>query len=243
MGAALDALLRLQDIELQLADIRRQLARRTRVVADQARKVQAMRESLEQEREQLRRSQVQVDELDLDLKARGSHIAKLREQLNSVKTNKEYAAVLSQLNTEKADSTRVESKALEMMSGIEAQRRSLADREKAIEAEVARLNDLQAQADQAQKLFAERLAGLQKRRAEAAAAVEPAQLALFERLAERHDGEAIATVERIHPRRDEFLCGGCNMGLTAEVANALLTRNDVITCKNCGRILNMVRGN
>ncbi|TWT43854.1 putative zinc ribbon domain protein [Phycisphaerae bacterium RAS1] len=242
MGAALDALLRLQDLELQIADIRRQLARRTRIVAEQARKVETLRSSVEHEREQLRRSQVQVDELDLDLKSRSTHIAKLREQLNSVKTNKEYAAVLSQLNTEKADSTRVETRALEMMSGIETQRRSMADREKAIEAEVARLSDLQAQADQAQKLFAERLAGLQTRRVEAAAQVEPAQLVIFERLAERHDGEAIAAVERIHPRRDEFICGGCNMGLTTEVANALLTRNDVITCKNCGRILNMIRG-
>jgi predicted nucleic acid-binding Zn-ribbon protein len=41
----------------------------------------------------------------------------------------------------------------------------------------------------------------------------------------------------MHPKRDEYLCSGCNMKVTLEVINALQTRDELQTCKVCGRIL------
>ena len=42
--------------------------------------------------------------------------------------------------------------------------------------------------------------------------------------------------DRVNPLWSR-ICDGCNMSLAAERANALLTRDDVITCDSCGRIL------
>lgn len=243
MGPKLQALLELQDIELQIVDIKRQLARRERAVAAQARKLTELREQLLAERHELRQAQMQVDEVDLELKSRTAHIDKLRERLNSVKTNKEYAAVLGELNNEKADANKLESRALEMMGKVEAQKSVFAERQKSEQHEVDRLRDLEAQLGQAQQSFSDKLGALQQRRDAAAEKVGDHEALLqFDRLSERYDGEALAQIERTHPRRDEFTCGGCFMSLSAEIANAVLSRDEVQTCSSCGRILWMERG-
>ena len=241
MGAMLDALLALQNIELQIVDIRRQLAARERGVRQQAAKLKAADDLLAAEREELRRTQIQMDEVDVELKSRGTHIAKLRENLNTVRTNKEYAAVLSQLNNEKADVTRLESRAFELLAAVEARKKTLAERQEVVQQETQRLAALESQVVQAQDSFTDRLANLERQRADAEQRLDSKALELFNRISERYEGEVMGKVVQVHPRRQEFLCEGCNMSLAAERANALMTRDELITCDNCGRILFMPR--
>src|SRR5262245_26604597 len=127
MGPRLQALLAYQDIELQIVDIRRQLERKQRAVEAQRKKLESFRHSLEAEKAEVRKVQAHFDELDVDIKARSGHISKLREHLNTVKTNKEYAAILSQLNTEKADVSRIEQKAMEIMEQVDNRKKAMSD--------------------------------------------------------------------------------------------------------------------
>lgn len=242
MGAMLEALLELQDVELQIVDIRRQLAQKERLVRRQAAKLEAARARLTEERNKLQHSQMEVDEIDMDLKGRTSQVTRLREHLNTVKTNKEYAAVLAQLNNEKADASRLETRALQMMEGMETQRQVVAECEREEQQGAERLGDLKAQAAQSQRTFSEKLEELQARRKASEQGLARDTTALFERLSERYEGEVMARIERTHPRRDEFTCGGCHMTLSAETANAALTRDEVLLCQNCGRILYIEKG-
>ncbi len=239
MGATLESLHALQDLELQITDIRRQLAAKERSVTRQAAKVREAENALASEREELRRVQMEQDELDVDLKARDANVTKLRDMLNSVRTNKEYAAVLSQLNNEKADKSRLESRAFELLENVEAKKRTFAEHEQAVQQEARRLATLETQLAQAKASFADRLSGLEGERDKAAEQLEAKALELFNRISERYEGEVMARVIQVHPRRQEYLCEGCNMGLAAERANLLMTRDEVITCDNCGRILYM----
>lgn len=242
MGATLEALLEFQDIELQIVDIRRQVERRHRAVTFQEGKLGSARAALDAERGELMRSQAQVDELDLDLKARTANVDRFREHLNTVRTNKEYAAVLTQLNNEKADASRLESRALELMQCVDIRRNALAEQENGERAVAQRIEELKEQLRQTEASFADRLANLEQRRRDAGANLPSDVLSLFERVSDRYEGEALAPVTRVHPRRDEFICGGCHMSLAAERANALMTRDDVFTCNNCGRILHIEKG-
>jgi len=239
MGAKLQALAALQDIELQIVDIRRQLQRKERRLNAQRRKLKAAREAIATERSSVRKSQSEFDTLDLDIKGRSANIERLREHLNTVRTNKEYATVLARLNNEKADVSRLETRALQIMQGIEVRKRELAEHEQTESVEAERLEDLQAQLEQAQGSFTGRLERLQKQREEAAEGVEPKTITLFDRLSERYEGEVLAEVERTNPRKDEFICSGCHMSLRVEVANMLKSRDEIVTCKSCGRILFM----
>lgn len=232
----------LQEIESQIVDIRRQLDRKDRQVRAQGRRLTAIRDAAEQYRLETLQTQARFDELDVDIKGRSANIEKLREHLNTVRTNKEYAAVLAQLNNEKADVSRLESQALEIMQAIEVRKTEAAEKASAESAEAERLEDLKAQHEQAVSSFSGRLSQLGRQREECAADMEQRTISLFDRLSERYEGEVLAEVERINPRRDEFICTGCHMSLRVEVVNMLKSRDDIVTCKSCGRILFMDRG-
>jgi uncharacterized protein len=241
MKAVLESLLALQDIELQVVDIRRQLLAKERGVKRQAAKLRSAEEALAAEREDLKRTQMQQDEIDVDLKTRDATVSRLRDNLNTVRTNKEYAAVLSQLNNEKADKTRLEARAFELLEAVEAKKRTFVEHEQTVQHETERLADLQRQLAQAQSSFEQRLTALQQQRDKAAEALDAKTLDLFNRISERYEGEVMARVTQVHPRRQEYLCEGCHMSLAAERANLLMTRDDVFTCDNCGRILHIVK--
>ncbi|RMF78296.1 MAG: hypothetical protein D6744_10265, partial [Planctomycetota bacterium] len=122
MGARLAAILELQNIQLQIVDIENQIARHTRRVKAQQRKLNAANAQIEAEQRQVTEDQIRFDELDNEIKSRTANIDKLRQHLNTVRTNKEYAAVLAQMNNEKADATKLEGQAMELMQGLESRR-------------------------------------------------------------------------------------------------------------------------
>lgn len=237
MGATLNALRELQDIELQIVDVRRQIERKARQVTETERRLAELRKTLESERQQMLAAQREADLMDLDLKARGSHVMKLRDQLNSSRTNKEYAAVLAQLNTERADAAKLEGSTLEQMERVEKLRAAVREREESEKKLEAQVENVRKQHADTGQYFSDRLAKLTAQRDELAGRLDPAIRTLFARTSERFNGEAMAKLVRVHPRRDEFCCDGCNMSVSAERYNSLRTRDDVQTCSSCGRIL------
>ncbi len=74
---------------------------------------------------------------------------------------------------------------------------------------------------------------------EAAGRKNPRQspLAIFERVAETYDGEALTPVEQQDEKKDIYSCGGCFMGIPTEMVNILLTKDELLRCPSCTRIL------
>lgn len=237
MGAKLQAVLALHEIEQQICDIRRQIARKEKTVATQSQKLETARLALQAEHEQIKRAQVHFNEQDHELKGRTGNLEKLREQLNSVRTNKEYAAGLSQLNNEKADVAKLELQALQSMEDVEKRKKLYAEHETASKAEAVKLEHLKADLEQTRVTYAARLKALDDQRKSAVTSVEADVVKMFDRLSGKYDGEALAEVSKPNPRREEYNCGGCFMSLAPEVVNQLKTRDEVLTCKSCGRIL------
>ena len=199
-----------------------------------ARQIEA---KLEQNKIACREQQVRVDALSLEIASREEAINSHRQALNKAKTNKEYAGILAAMNTEKADNAKVEVRVLELMREIEEVKtggeRVETDRAKAA-GEVAKAEEQLRTFNADSKEENEKLEG---ERDEFAERIAPAALAAFERAAHRHDGEAMAVVTRLRPKRDDYTCEGCNMGVTLEIVNSLQTRDEIQLCGVCRRIL------
>src|SRR5262249_41228510 len=60
---------------------------------------------------------------------------------------------------------------------------------------------------------------------------------IFDRLAERHEGEALSALSKPDPRREEYVCSACNMELVTDVYNKLHSRDELVFCPSCRRIL------
>ncbi len=237
MGITLDALCRLQEVELQITELQKRIDRKQGVVKRHEQRIAEYDAKVRAWQEAARADQMEADRLDLDVKSNEAQIAKLRQALNSAKTNKEYSAILTQLNTTKADNSKVEEKVLAIFRQIEAKRKELTAIQEERAKEQARLAEAQGGLKDICEKSKERLAQLAADREAAAEAVPPKALDTFNRVAKKHNGEAMAQVVRTHPKREEYACEGCNMSITIEQVNNILSRDDAVLCNTCGRIL------
>ncbi|NOX59122.1 MAG: hypothetical protein GXP29_09730 [Planctomycetes bacterium] len=237
MGAILDALDRLQKIERDLSRQRAKQAAYRRMIAKCQARIDTNQVEYDAHLDAVRRCQMGIDEADLDIKSREESMAKHRLALNAAKTNKDYAAILTALNTEKADTSKYESKVLELM----AQKDELLGQSEVFEENNRKLRKRLEKSENELADFLDRTRGelelLEKAREDAAIEIAPSALSSFERVAKKHDGEAMAEVIRLGSRGDEHICDGCNMSVTLEVVNRLRSVDELVLCHTCGRIL------
>lgn len=237
MGATIEALHRLQEIELQIAEIRRGIERKARQCRRQEKLITDIDAEIRAQRDQLHTAQKDADALDLQAKSGEEEINKYRSALNTSKTNKEYSAVLTQLNTLKADNSKVEERVLTLLSAIDEKKKKIQEIEADREKEEEKLTSFRDAARQVEEKSRDRLTRLQAERDRASEAVPAKVLEMFERVAGKNDGEAMAMVVRTHPKRQEYACDGCNMSITIEQVNTILSRDEAVLCNVCGRIL------
>jgi predicted nucleic acid-binding Zn-ribbon protein len=120
MGPVLNGLVKLQSVENRLRAAKAKLARCRRSILIQENQVRSLQSALEAKKEEAQLTKIQSDRLELELKSRDEEVNKLRASLNNSKSNKEYAAILTQLNTTRADNSKIETQILELMKAVEA---------------------------------------------------------------------------------------------------------------------------
>jgi predicted nucleic acid-binding Zn-ribbon protein len=237
MGPVLNGLIKLQSVENRLRAAKAKLARCRRNVIIQENQVRALQNNFEAKKEELQLTKVQSDRLELELKTRDESIAKLRASLNAAKTNKEYAAVLTQLNTTKADNSKIENQILELMKDIEADEAECQEIQNQIDEQKQKLERTRRESDLLATRYEAEIQEIQEDWNQVAEALPGEPLRIFDRVAETYDGEALAIVDQQGGKTEAYSCGGCFMGITAESVNLLMTKDDIIRCPNCTRIL------
>ena len=237
MGPVLNGLIKLQSVENRLRAARGKLARCRRNVIIQENQVRNLQNTLEAKKEEILLTKVQSDRLELELRTREDEIAKLRTYLNISKTNKEYAAVLTQLNTTKADNSKIETQILELMKDIETDEAECENIQNQIDELKQKLEQIRKESENLAVKYQAEIEEIQAEWDKQAQAIPAEPLSIFKRVAETYDGEALATIDVQEDKTGAYSCGGCFMGITAESMNMLLTRDDIIRCPTCSRIL------
>ncbi len=237
MGPVLNGLIKLQSVENRLRAVKSKLARCRRTVIFQENQLRSLQNSLEAKKEEIKMTRVQVDRFELDLKHRDETISRLRAALNMAKTNKEYSAILTELNTTKADNSKIESQALDLMKNIEADQAASAEIQQQIDEHKIKLDQLRKDTEVKAVEYEAEIAEIQVEWDAAAKEVPADTLRIFNRVAETYDGEALAVAGKQNEKVELFSCGGCFMGIPAEVINRLMTWDEIIRCSNCTRRL------
>lgn len=237
MGPVLNGLTKLQSVENRLRVAKAKLTRCRRNVIIKENQVRNLQNVVEAKKEELQLIKIRSDRLEMELKTRDDEIAKLRTSLNIAKTNKEYAALLTQLNTTKADNSKIEVQVLELMKDIEADETEIKNVKNQIDEEKQSLEQTRKEAELLAVKYEVEIEQIQAEWDQEARTIPSEPLEVFKRVAETYDGEALAVVERQEGKTDSYTCGGCFMGVTAESVNLLMSKDDIIRCPNCTRIL------
>ncbi len=237
MGPVLTSLVDLQAVENELRNTKAKLKKANQALLRQQHKIKQLQESQVAKKDQILQTRKHYDSLDLDRKSREDDIAKMRVALNSARTNKEYSTVLSRINTDKADLSKLEEKLLQIMMEIESLEQETAQFDEQIKIEDENLEKVKNDLETTKESIQGDLDSLEGKKAELSNSIDPKHFDMFDRLADRYDGEVVSEVEQ----KDQ-ICGGCYMSIPLELVNRLLTRDEVITCPSCGRILTIKQG-
>jgi len=237
MGPVLNGLIKLQSVENRLRVAKGKLARCRRSVIIQENQIRTLQNTLEAKKEEVTLAKVQSDRLELELKTRDEAITKIRASLNTAKTNKEYSALLTELNTKKADNSKVEEQALDLLKEIESDEQECRELEQQIQEQKEKLEQIRKESEKSAKKFETEIEQIEAEWKSTAKDIPSEPLEIFQRVAETYDGEALAFVEPSEPGAQAYSCGGCFMGITAESVNMLMTKDEIIRCPNCTRIL------
>lgn len=237
MGPTNVALVRLFEADQALRGAEARLESASRNVRVQERRIADLNERLKLIHSQLREQQARTAEFELDLKSRDAKIERLRQQQQNANNLKEYQAFLTEINTEKIDRNKVEEETLKLMGGVEKIQAEMKDLTAQLEGDQKKLTQMREQLGGQLAALQNEVDRLRPLRDTVAASVPPRALDMFERLAERFEGEAMASLGKPDRRREEYICNACNMSLVADIYNRLHSRDEPVVCPNCRRLL------
>jgi len=193
-------------------------------LAEARKTVDAFKTKIDQTRKDLR-----LKEKDLEVHA--TKRAKEEARLYEVKTNKEYSAVLLEIEEVK----QVKAKTEEDILGLMEMQERLAVDVKEAEGRLKTRED-QAKVDEGvvraklTKVESE-LTVVRAERASRAKELSPGLLASYERIMKARGGTAVASVGAA------AICGGCRMSIRPQALMELRVATGLMTCESCGRYL------
>ena len=169
-------------------------------------------------------------ERELDLASREENLRKAQSQLYALKTNKEYQAKLTEIESFKADVSVIEEDLLRVFEEIETAEKELQIQKNKFMEEERKIKD-------GEKCILEKINSLEKEIGEienkkriTKDTIDKKILSVYERLVNTRAGLGIAPVESEN-------CGACHMKVTAQTINEIKMYKGLIFCENCARIL------
>ncbi len=220
---------RLQEIDLNIAELRRQedeYPRRMQAVDDE---IQARQQEMEGEKAKLSELVKNEKSAKIEADAVRGKIAHYKDQLLSVKTNKEYSALLKEIEAAEKKVDSVEETIIGYMIEMDEHHAHIKKIEGWFKSEKEKLLAEKAKLEAELKKTRERREQLEREHEEIANQL-PEQVVKTYNKVQGLRGTALAEA------RDEF-CMECHVRLRPQVYNDLKHNNRLITCDSCDRIL------
>jgi len=230
VDAQLRTLIDLQAIDARIGALESDLARLPREIDAVHAAVNDARAAVESAKARLDAARKNQRAKEKDLEDNRIKRQKFEGQLYQVKTNKEYSAVLSEIEDVKQEKARIEE---EILGFMEQQERAALD----VKDAESRFKAREAEGRAEESALAQKLSGVEadlavvkSERAQLSRELPSIVLADYDKIL-RHRG--VAVVEVTKPN----FCGGCHVTMTPQRLQELRQQNTLIHCESCGRYL------
>jgi len=227
----LQTLINLQAIDTRIAALEADAARLPREIAAIHAAIEDARKQVETTRTQLDAARKEQRAKEKDLEVVQAKRSKNEARLYEVKTNKEYSAVLTEIEEIKQEKGRMEEEVLVLM---EAQERLTGE----IREAEARFKQREGEGRGQETTLKEQLRGIETdlaavrtERKELATQLPAPILADYDRILRARAGLALVPVAKPN------FCGACRMTITPQRLQELRAQSSLIPCESCGRYL------
>jgi uncharacterized protein len=233
MHPAIPRLIDLQTIDLKIAGLRAQLDAFPKRIMALDHKLTGARAAVASAKEAQVNSLKERKKFELDVAQWKDRARKYRDQSGSVKTNEAYKALQHEIANAEAEVAKAEDRQLELMMGSEEidarMRHADADLKEAEKSVALDRKEIEVQYAAKKK----ELVAAQAERERAIAPIPEDMLTLYDRIAKRHEGHALAQVK-------DGQCKGCGLRVLPHTLQLLTQDHDdeeVFRCESCGLIL------
>ena len=230
MKVQMDLLIELQEKDKILDQLRREIEQGPQRVGEIERQVERFEEDLEADKQRVEEIGKVQREYEAAVEDGNEHIKKAKGRLLTIKSNKEYQALVKEIETAEQVNREKEDKILGCMEEAERLKELVQAKGQDLSAKRERLEEekkaIEARVGQAQQ----QLSGMEKHRADMEKAIDPELLAKYEQIKARSGGPAVALAENT-------TCSGCHMNIPAQMYNELQRRDSLRFCPNCERII------
>jgi uncharacterized protein len=226
----LDALLELQRQDTRLLGARRAkdaIPKRRGALSEAVVQAKKALDEAKKELEALRLARRGIEKEVDSIAAEG---AKLERQLHDIKTNKEYQALLHEIELLKSKRSDQETKILESFDREEKLAAAASAAEKRVQAEEARRKEGEESLAREAAELDQRIHSLSQDRDAVKPRVPAPLLSRYDRLLLARDGVAVAEVKK-------GACGACFKGLTPHALQEARKGDQIQICESCGRIM------
>jgi uncharacterized protein len=225
-----EKLAQLQQLDLEIKQITLFLESTPPLIEKIDKKIEQSSELAASAQGKMAGSQKKRRDLEAEIKDIKDHISKYKRQLNEVKTNKEYTALLKEIEDSQKRVDRLEEDVLvEMLLADDIQKEiKFAGQEFALAKE--KLSQEKEAIFQKKKEMEEKAAKLNQQKEALIPQIPADQVSLYLKIFRKKAGVALS------PVTGDF-CSMCHMRIRPQVLNELRDTRKLILCENCGRIL------
>lgn len=157
-------------------------------------------------------------------------IVKTKERLFEVKTNKEYQAVLKEIETIETKNSEIEDEVIKTLEDIDQLKVILDGNEKEFDAYRQQYDRDKKHLEQEATSIEADLLKYQQRIAELKKQIDAELLKKYETIKRIRNGLAVVSVWK-------EVCHGCHMNIPPQLYNDLQKSEDLLSCPNCNRII------
>jgi predicted nucleic acid-binding Zn-ribbon protein len=230
MEEQLNLLIQLQEVDGALRARREEKKKLPGLLAGLDRKSDENKAGLDRIREVLETAQKAKRDRDRDLEEGGQKVEKLKARTPDIKTNKEYTALLKEIETAEQESKAIEEDILKLMEKIEVAATEITAADARTKEEAIAIESERKQlGEKAEKVETE-LVAIGRERDELAARIEAPLLAKYQKRADSLAGKVVVEA------RGES-CSGCFMSIPPQLFVNVKKNTEVLTCPHCSRIL------
>ncbi|MCK4857257.1 MAG: hypothetical protein KAT58_04760 [candidate division Zixibacteria bacterium] len=223
-------LLELQDIDYWIGELERSKEYIPDMMNNLKKEMEEVAEQLKDSREKLKESRIESQNLELKAAEAKEQLEKYQEQMLTIKTNKEYDALVNQIETIKADIAADEERYLILLDDIDELEKSIGEleiKDKGIQKEnQERLGSLQHEIDSVADKMEKKVAHRQTLKAKVPRQV----MSIYQRVRKGRGGDVVVQLKR-------GACGACYKSQTPQKIQEIKKGDKLQICDSCGRIL------
>ena len=223
-------LIKLQKIDSQLAEIEELLGDLPVKVTDLKNKEDSLTSDFERGKVRLKEIALEQHKTEMNLAEFKEKIDKLKDQLFLVTNNKQYDALMSEIDHLKADMDRSETTELELLEEKDQLAEQVKSQEQSLESLSKDLSSKRVNLEQALAASSSEKKDLESRREETAKDLSASVLARYNRILSARNGLAVVSLEGRS-------CGGCGAALPPQLVAEVKTLMTIQNCSICTRFL------